>query len=76
MHFHQILSCYSTKCRWTKGVGLVAHMGKGKMHINCWVENLEERKCWKFIGGRIILTLILKTEVQRYILDCLAQDRW
>jgi len=56
-------------------VGHVAHMGNGKMHINCWVENLEERKCLKFIGGRIILTLILKTELERCILDSLAQDR-
>ena len=56
-------------------MGPVARMGKGKMHINCWVENLEERKCLKFIGARIIFTLILKTEVGRCILDSLAQDR-
>jgi hypothetical protein len=50
-------------------------MGKGKMHVNSWVENLEERKCLKFIGRKIILTLILKTEVGRCILDSLAQGR-
>jgi hypothetical protein len=62
-------SCSSNKSRWKKGVGLVALMRKGKMHINCSVENWEERKCWKFIGGRIILILILKKEVGKCILD-------
>ena len=50
-------------------------MGKGKMCINCWVGNLEERKRLKFIGGSIILTLILKAEVGKHILNTLARDR-
>jgi hypothetical protein len=42
--------------------GACSTYGREKKSVNCWLENLEKRKHLKFIGGRIILKLILKKQ--------------